>query len=285
MARPLPARGYPRGFKKPVKPVFDPTHPLSRGLIGCWPLGVSAYTPAADIGPRGLNGTVIAAPPLTSAHHGGNANSFNGSSQYITIPLDLSAYNVVTVSGWYAMPSGYTSTGLVWEFTDNGYGTSGSFAFAVNDPTSSNCSFGMGSAGNTWADQITKPSTGAVHQFTVVYDRVTPQIVVYVDGLAVSQTTITHLTQSGNFANSTLNVMVRNAGTSLFAQGSFDGLRLYGRALSISEVAALYAEPYAGIYSAGLYNLIGVAATASTPWQSLVQDNQPLPDTRIAVAI
>lgn len=262
MARPLPARGYLRGFRKPVKPVLDPTHPLSRGLIGCWPLGVSAYAPAADIGPRGLNGTVVAAPPLTSSHHGGNANSFNGSSQYITIPLDLSAYNVVTVSGWYAMPAGYTTTALVWEFTANGYNTNGGFAFAVNDPDTSHCSFGTAIDGSTiWADSIVKPSTGAFHHYVCVYNRSAPSLTIYVDGQPVAQSALVHNAGAyGNFANATLNVMVRNAGSGLFAQGSFDGLRLYGVELSASEVAALYAEPYAGIYSAGIYNLVGVAA-------------------------
>jgi F0F1-type ATP synthase membrane subunit c/vacuolar-type H+-ATPase subunit K len=66
------------------------------------------------------------------------------------------------------------------------------------------------------------------------------QILVYVDGAAVSITKGSSGTGAGNFANSTLNFMSRN-GSSLFGAGTLDEVAIYNQALTATQIAQHYA--------------------------------------------
>ncbi len=85
-----------------------------------------------------------------------------------------------------------------------------------------------------------RPSAGAWHHYALVLDASAPaatQITPYVDGQAVSYLKGASGTGAGNFANSQLFFMSRNA-SGLFGAGDLDEVAMYTRALAPGEIAA-----------------------------------------------
>ena len=85
-----------------------------------------------------------------------------------------------------------------------------------------------------------RPSANAWHHYAIVFDSTataSQQVIPYVDGAAVSYVKLNSGTGAGNFANSTLYFMSRNA-SSLFGNGSLDEVALYNRALTAAEISA-----------------------------------------------
>jgi methylaspartate ammonia-lyase len=93
------------------------------------------------------------------------------------------------------------------------------------------------------AHSFTSPSAGAMHLYSIVFDRtqaVESQVSVYVDGSAVSLSDIsTPNAVSGNFANSTLYWMSRD-NASLFGGGTLDEVRVSSTARSAGWIATEY---------------------------------------------
>jgi hypothetical protein len=175
----------------------------------------------------------------------GIAQSFNGTSQALSMPLDLSNTNAVTVLSAFVFDSYPSLYAMFWEFTSDGQANAGAFA-SYYDVAGGGFSVVTGGAtgatGNRYA--LTAPSFLVL---ATTYDQsLTPTawISTYKNGVGDAPIT-QYLTGSvgGSFANSTLYIGARTAST-LWANFSPALFALLDRALSDAEHAYLAANPW-----------------------------------------
>lgn len=244
-----------RGFRKPVRPVLDPQHPLSRGLIGCWLLGDGVgsgrYT---DIAQFGFHGTGVPGTGVLTkgpSHHGGFATDFGGSTDlYIDVPApdapflgpityvamiyvrSLSGYNTIVsksaVGGATNNPGEFrteiTLGTLAWVRA-----TASGFAYTTS---------GNAITANTWWQVAVILTDGLCETLPQFYIQAYPAGYGSFPAVTTGQATGTNVDLW--IGNRPDNVTPMN--------GLVDGLRAYRRALNQSELQALLNEPYAGIY-------------------------------------
>jgi hypothetical protein len=172
------------------------------------------------------------------------ADQFNGTSDYASVPLDLSGTKVITVSFWLNWTAFANNDQLAMEFTPNYNNSTGGFLIDPNSgswPGNFEISLKGDAAGyNDW--NISRPSAGAWHYYTVVLDKSQPaasEVTVYLDGSQPSATQVLNANNTNNFANSTLYFMSR-AGASLFGTGTLDETRISNTTRSAGWIATEY---------------------------------------------
>jgi Concanavalin A-like lectin/glucanases superfamily len=158
--------------------------------------------------------------------------NFNG-SQYVDVPLEVNSA-ALTVSAWFNAANFMANSRIIanshtdvdargFQLEVNSGGASGFF------------DVGNGSIAGTasWSQQL---ATGAWHHYAGTYDGATVRA--YIDGIQVASTPFA----GGAIGLSGQNINIaRNPGDSgdYFA-GALSDVRIYGRALSASEILALY---------------------------------------------
>ena len=129
---------------------------------------------------------------------------------------------------------------LAIELTPNFNNNAGGFLVDPNAPQQGQFGVAIGSGASRNTAYFARPSTGTWHHYAFVLDTTAAaaqQITPYVDGQAVAFTKSASGTGAGNFANSTLDFMSRNA-TGLFGNGLLDEVAVYDRALDAATIAA-----------------------------------------------
>jgi YD repeat-containing protein len=214
------------------------------GLIDYWRLGEKSGPTFADgVGSNSAitEGGIGFGAPGALAGDPNAAASFDGNNGTASAKLDLSGTSQLTVEFWLNWAAYANDDHLAFEYTPNFNANDGGF---LVDPNAGELGgkFGVaigreGSRNNAYFE---RPSAGAWHHYALVFDAQGPaaeQVVPYVDGQPVPYEKTASGTGAGNFANSALYFMSRNAQT-LFGKGSLDEVAIYNRALNSSEVAA-----------------------------------------------
>lgn len=205
---------------------------LQSGLIGYWPLNGNAKdsTPYAD------NGTVTSAN-LTADRKGStnSAYSFNGTSGNISVPsTSLFDTSTLSVGAWLYPTASTASATAIGRFTSG----SGPDGWTVgNGSTVGNFQFFLRVAGSNYTVASTTNYTlNAWHYVIGTYDGTTARL--FVDGAQVATTAAT-----GSIISSTQNLRFGARTTSNnYWPGNLDDIRLYNRAITANEVAALYKQ-------------------------------------------
>jgi PKD repeat protein len=222
------------------------------GLTNYWRLGESSGS-SLNNSSTGSDGSKsgatfgAAGPPLTLDSN--TALSFDGSNDYATAPLNLSGSSKVTIEFWLKWNSYSNNDDIAFELTSNFNNTNGGFLVNPNSSSSSSrFEVALGRNGSRNNAYFTRPSAGAWHHYALVLDTTVAaaqQILVYVDGKAVSVVKGSSGTGAGNFANSTLYMMARNGGSlfssSLFGAGTLDEVSIYTQALSATQISQHFA--------------------------------------------
>ena len=203
---------------------------LATGLVGAWSFNEGAGSTVADTSGSGNNWTVTGASRVTGKYGGGL--SFNGSSNWVTVPdaasLDLNAFTISvwvkpasTQSGWRtAVMKEAPPSGLAYALYANGVSPSAPAVYAQNPSE-----VGTGNG----------PSALPAGQWSYVsgsYDGSALRL--YVDGVlkATRNTTGNVVSTSGP---------LRIGGNGIWGEwfnGALDEVRVYNRALSATEIAA-----------------------------------------------
>jgi YD repeat-containing protein len=216
------------------------------GLIDYWRLGELSGTNLNDV-VGGNDATALNGVTLGTA---GNltldpdtAATFDGTNDAATAPLNLSSTSKLTLEFWLKWTSYANDDKLAFEFTPNFNNTSGGFLINPDSSTSGG-QFEVAMGRSTTRNSIffPRPSAGVWHHYAIVFNAATlsPSITPYVDGKAVSFSKGTSSLGGGNFANSTLYFMSRNA-SSLFGKGSLDEVALYNQNLTATQIAQHFA--------------------------------------------
>jgi YD repeat-containing protein len=216
------------------------------GLIDYWRLGEKSGTTFAD-GIGGHNATalggVTVATPGALQSDPNTAASFDGSDDSASAPLDLSGTSQLTVEFWLNWSAYANDDDLAFEFTPNFNSVNGGFLIDPNaGEEGGQFAVGIGRGGSRNNAYFPRPSAGTWHHYALVFDTQAPaeqQVLPYVDGKAVPFSKLASGSGAGNFANSTLYFMSRNA-SALFGNGTLDEVALYNKALSEAQISAHY---------------------------------------------
>ncbi|MDQ2828271.1 MAG: LamG domain-containing protein, partial [Chloroflexota bacterium] len=238
---------------RPVAPP-PPAPPPSAGLVGWWRFDEGTGTATADASGHGHDGALAGgvtwasgptAPFTDVVASGGptapftDAVSFNGVTGYVATVVgsgtDLPAAGAAqSISWWMEVASNPGSTQTVMALTND------AGASAVQ-PGFRSGQVGVWKYGGAFLVATTPPSVGRWHHYVYTYDGMpgvqgTHQL--YVDGVRVATSTVPPQT-----ATPTALQFGRWTGGSEYFQGALDDVRIYTRALSLSEVHALDTQP------------------------------------------
>ncbi|MBN1311952.1 MAG: discoidin domain-containing protein [Anaerolineae bacterium] len=199
----------------------------------------SSGTTAVDASGNGLNATLVNGPTWVSGRVG-NAVNLDGSNDYVSMPSGiLSSLNDFTIATWVKLDT----TGSWRRLFDFGTGTSANM-FLVPQSGSGAIRFAITTGGWSAEQQINGSSalpTGSWVHVAVTLSGSTGRL--YVDGVQVGQNTSMTLRPSslGSTGNNWLGRSQYSGDA--YLDGQIDQFMIYNRALSASEVLALYQNP------------------------------------------
>jgi hypothetical protein len=210
---------------------------LDLGLLVYYRFDETGGTTAADSSGNGHTASLAGGATFSSGVRG-NSVTLNGASQYVSLPSGiLGGATSFSVAAWVKLSSSPT-----WcRIFDFGTGTT-VYMFLTPNSSSATTRFGITTAGNQQEQQVnTTPTlpTGTWQHEVITLSGSTASL--YVQGASVAQNTNVTLTPA-SLASTTHNWIGRSQFTAdPYLNGQVDNFRIYGRALSASEVQALYA--------------------------------------------
>lgn len=212
-------------------------------------LGEGSGTTATDASGNGRHGTYGGSPTLgqTGALTGDadTAVLFDGVDDRVSVALDLSAVNTLTIECWLNWTTFANNDKLLGEFTTNFNSTLGGILLDPNESGTGRfqAAFQLAASFTPVHAEFTRPTAGAYHHVVIELDRTVDAasgaVRMWYD--KVEQTAVTKggSVAGGFFANSTFYLMSR-AGSSLFAAGKLDEFAIYSTLLSQTRIAAHY---------------------------------------------
>jgi hypothetical protein len=209
-----------------------------------WKLDDGAGAVAADSSGNAKAALLLGSPAWLSGGScvAGGCLSFNGTGQSGYASLDLSGTSAVTVAFWMNWSSYANDDRLAMEFSSNFNNVTTGFMIDPNSSSGGGGQFEAGLRGDAGYNQalFARPAAGW-HHYAFVFNKAAAaasEVTPYVDGVAVPYTKTTSTDNNNTFGSDQLFWMSR-AGSSLFGAGALDGVRVYSRALSASEITAL----------------------------------------------
>lgn len=221
------------------------------GLVGYWNFNEGTSTYAGDFSANSNTGTLtnMANPPTATSGWGngkfdGGLN-FDGTDDYVSVPDQnyfSPSVNDVTVSFWAKIETNATPG------DDNICGATGDYLIAKgitgqwewgfeNDGNDRFCMtlWQSGGSNHMSIGVLRTMNDGRWHHYVGVMDYLM-EYTIYVDGISVGTTGV----YTGTMDNGTQPVEIGRRGIGDNAQATIDDVRVFGRALSASEVTALY---------------------------------------------
>ncbi|MGH9961980.1 MAG: LamG domain-containing protein, partial [Pyrinomonadaceae bacterium] len=212
-----------------------PPPPPAGGLVAHWKLDETSGTTASDSSGNSLTGTVTNA--TWTAGKINTALSLTGTTAYATMGdpalLDFGTGNF-TLSGWFYM----NALPNAWKSIIN-KGASGAVGYGLEINSSNQlCGSIQGTGGTNQHACYGAPSAGAWHHASAVFTR-NDKIYVYLDGVLLGSQTYS-AGNTGSVDNSNSFIVGSYRSSSWYVNGKIDAVRVYNRALTASEITALY---------------------------------------------
>jgi len=257
------------GSHKTTPSLVLPSHPLAKGLVGCWLLNEGSGGAVLDSSGFSNAGTLTNGPAWITGLFG-KALSFDGTDDRIGCGASSSLANIFsgggTIIAWVYIDTytannssyvvckyGATQGWILWLRNDTGHENSLQFTRYF----SSQYGYWMASG---------DISTGQWHQLAATYDDTSVANVptIYVNGRAVGIDESTSPSGTANDESSqALTIAGRPTDNLRNLDGVIDHVLLFDRALSASEIAWLHREPFALLQTPGLW-VPAIAAGGST---------------------
>ena len=225
------------------------TTTLASGMVGYWPLDETS-SPSVDASGNGNNGTWVGSPsaisptpvpPITFSDPYGIILNGTNSIRVSTVSL-LSNASAKTVSAWVKPTPGASYTSKFGRiFNHDIVGNQWMFAMSTNGRIGGSPNGGVTYGNTTISNDV---ASGAWNHVVMTFDGTT--MLLYVNGISrgISQSDGTWgFSDSGN--------VYIGFRTGQQFDGSIDDVRVYNRAISAAEVAALYQGRNSGTFAAG----------------------------------
>jgi len=225
-----------------------PTKVVASGPVGHWTFdGKDMTSNVRDASGQGNNGNLLGSLATTSiVGKLGQALSFDGTTQYISIPgssINIQDNLPTTISAWVKT----TSTASMMLIESWSVGTNAGFQVNINGSCAGNLSFLMANAAVSGYRSVntceaTDLLDGNWHLVTITYDgsASTAGMKSYIDSSQLTTNNVNN-TAPGTLDNSTTFIArSRYNPTPSYLNGSLDDVRIYSSALSANEIRALY---------------------------------------------
>ena len=237
-------------------PVLKPTrglrlnksHPLVRGLVGCWLMNEGSGDKIFDLSGSGHNGTFTGTAPSWNSGKFGPAVNLPGSDEYVNVGTGFpSLANAGTISVWFNTTVLDPSTeGVIVCATKS---TSERIEIAVGNADSG--TFGVLYWDGDTLFGASESSSLGWHHIALVMNN--GAITGYLDGILMDGAVDSKATSyADNFAIGAAPGVAPD-----YFNGKVDNVMVWTRTLSASEIALLYREPFCMFARAGRSELIG----------------------------
>jgi len=231
----------PRLFRKP-----NFGHPLARSLVGLWVMNEGSGSKVFDLSGNGNIGTLVADTHFVPGKFGSSL-SFDGGDDCISLgaktwqaPFSIVLWvKVDQLSATIGRPQIFMGKWVVndkcWEFD---YGDAGSncIGLAVSDGDNTN-----GTRNN--ANSVVIDSTTEWFHVAATCNGV-DEVCLYVNGVADSGNPHSNTHNGSNVSSNVYIGKMQYEGAERYLDGKIDHVMIYNRALSVSEIALLYREPF-----------------------------------------
>ena len=221
--------------------------PNNLGLVGWWTFDGKnlTSTTATDSSGQGNTGTLVGGPTPTIGKIG-QALSFNGTSQYVSVgsSTSLTLTSAITISAWVLF-SDKTNGGTIVGSINNVGGSASQYFFVDHNGGSQDGICIYRTLNGVRASFCDMYSSNALslevwHHVVYTYDGSTESI--YLDGIKKSSESASGLFATGGGFYPITFAYDSSGGSDHFSRESLDDVRIYNRALSASEVQALYTQ-------------------------------------------
>jgi hypothetical protein len=250
-------------------PSLNRSHPLARGLVGCWKVmpqrrgGVTWQ----DLCERN-NGTLTNASTPTAwsgdTYRGGFGSiAFDGTDDYVNVPSGftrtIAGLVQFSITLWFKANS-FSNSPLIYTIPNG----AGDLGFLETNSTGSQLFWGVRStaAAQNSARTYTSTVTGGWRHVAVVKTAAGDNGNLYLDGVLQTSYTGT-LYDNPSTASDILFGKYSSAG--LEFNGNLDDIRFYDRALSADEAKAIYREPNAVLNYRRAFWDVPVSAQSALP--------------------
>ncbi len=218
------------GSNLTLSPLFS-----TQGLVGYWPLDEGSGSTANDMSGNGNNGTWNGSGThYAQGKVGGFAGQFNGTStqDYTSAPYNTSL-NVtsLTITAW--VKNSATGERVV----ASKFGSSPYQGYWFGEDSGGGLRVCLGTGGQTCINKGLFPTDNTWHFISFTYDNTTGTWNFYIDASTTgSSTAVTAIAP----VNTDFRIGVGQWSSSDYFQGLIDDVRIYNRALSAAEIAAIY---------------------------------------------
>ncbi len=219
------------------------------GLVGWWAMDEGSGDISTDSSGRNLNGTLVNGPTTVSGKINGAFQFARTSDQYVD-PGNISAIKGpnMTVTAWFKpgelnnnrIISSYAATASGGSDPDNGMHQRDSMMIVSTGKLRGAISSYSGCSGsgniNLLADSVDSVSVGSWSFGAITLNYPSSTIQVFLNGAYQSQATSTNMNCQSDFNY----VWIGRRKTYTNMEGTLDDVRIYNRALSAAEIAAIY---------------------------------------------
>jgi hypothetical protein len=220
--------------KPPLGSLINWSHPLSRGLMGCWLMNEGSGNRISDLSGNGNHG-ILMNGPLWVPGKVGQALSFNGVDDSVNLGNhpSLNLPNAFTIAVWVNQTSLVNWSGIISKSNIN-------YLLLIGQPGTPYLVAQVGGIEkNTGSGTETILPNNEWHFLVGTFDGT--YLRYYYDGVREGLETAT----GGNVDTTTADAYISDWDYSNKFNGLIDGVRIYNRALSAKEIRWLYAQPYA----------------------------------------
>ena len=194
----------------------------------------------------------------------GSALDFDGSGDYVTLPggVGSSITNKITISAWVNVDTGDADRFAIYDVYKYTVTKNKSVQLRVN--TDETIRFFVSSDGEN-DDSLETVDTIDTnwHHLAVTFDA--GAAIIYIDGQESISDTLSHTSINTTGITEYIGTYFY---ASEYAKGQIDHVLLYNRALSASEIALLYREPFAMVSDTGASSITGATWNASGKYNS-----------------
>lgn len=214
------------------------------GLASWWKLDGNAQDSTGD-----NNGIVSGATPSGSDCAAGSCYRFDGTNDFFRTgkAMSLGAASAVTASLWVKKQQFTDDDRILSELSEDFNGVSDGFVITLDsgEPCAGNIQVGIRGTTGYNVKCYSRPASQSWHHYAIVLDKTknaAGEINLYIDGSLQAPTSQPYASDNiGIFGDRSLYVGSRS-GSKMFFSGSVDEAMAWNRALSSSEIAALYAN-------------------------------------------
>src|SRR5579875_1846983 len=218
-------------------------------LAGWWRFQDGSGGSAADSSGNG-NAAALENGMTWVTGQNGYAVSANGTNQYVSIPaVNLTSTQAVTWTAWVNRTYTSNSPATLIENSPNFNQSTTGFGFFPDDSSDCGAPGTMMAAvnGNVGYSMscYKQPTSGTWHHIAVVYDKSQsgPNVVsLYIDGVLQAPTSQPRTSTNTNTFGNNPTYLFSRGGTTNYAAGEIDDLRLYSQALTAAQIQQIYQQ-------------------------------------------